>query len=527
MINKILITDPISDLGIEKLKDAGLEVIYKPDSDEDEIHSMLGDIDGWIIRSGTQINKDYIQDSKKLQIIGRAGVGTDNIDINQATQSGVIVMNVPDGNTISAAEHTMAMILSLSRNIQLGHMGMIKGDWNRHNLTGSELQNKILGIVGLGKIGKEVIKRASSYNMKILGYDPFISQDHFDKDEVEIVSLDNLTKKSDYVTIHVPLNDKTRNLFDYDRLKEMKSSARIINVARGGIINEEDLSNALNDNVISGAAIDVFVNEPINNDNPLLSAKNILLTPHLGASTYEAKEGVSMGVCNQIIDYFNDGKLSNAINLPISDQSVMKKMLPFYNLTEKIGSIASQLTSSAIKSIKITCYGEAEDSKSISLVFIKGLLSNIIDNRVNMINANVIANERGINYSHSYKNESIAYSNLINCIIETSDNDIIQLSGSLFSQNHMRIVNVMGFDTDLDPSGSMLFVKNKDVPGVVGKIGTLLGNLNINISSYLLSKKTDNDYAFAIIKLDEKIEENILIELQKIDELLEIKQVSL
>ena len=523
---KILITDPISDLGLDKLKDIGFNVIYKPGISDDEIHSLLSDIDGWIIRSGTQINKDLIEDAKKLQIIGRAGVGTDNIDIPEATKRGIIVMNVPDGNTISASEHTLAMILALSRNIQLGHIGMIEGKWNRHLLVGSELQNKILGVVGLGKIGKEVIKRARAYDMKIIGYDPYINQDHFDKKEVEIVTIEELTEKSDYVTIHVPLNDSTRNLFDYKRLSKMKKTARIINVARGGIINEKDLASALNEKIISGAAIDVFVEEPVNQDNPLLSCDNILLTPHLGASTFEAKEGVSLSVCTQIINYFKEDKLSNALNLPISDHSIMKKMLPYYNLAEKMGIIVSQMADSPIKNVKIFCYGEAEDSKSIALVFMKGLLSKITDNRVNMINANIIANERGINLSHSYNNENVSHSSLVRCEI-ISDGNNIEISGSSFSYNHTRIVNIMGFDIDLDPVGSMLFIKNKDVPGVVGKIGTLLGTLNINIAGYLLSRNKNNDFAFAIIKLDLELKKDILEKITKISELIEVKQIVL
>jgi len=523
---KLLITDPISELGLDKLKDIGYDVLYRPDSSEDEIHSLLHDIDGWIIRSGTKITKDFIQDANRLQIIGRAGVGTDNIDILEATSKGVIVMNVPDGNTISAAEHTMAMILSLSRNIQLGHMGMIKGKWNRHNLTGTELQNKILGVVGLGKIGKEVINRAKSYNMRIYGYDPYISQDQFDEKEVKIVTLDELTEMSDYITIHVPINESTKNLFNYARLTKMKKTSRIINVARGGIINENDLALALNEELISGAAIDVFVNEPIDEENPLLKAKNILLTPHLGASTFEAKEGVSISICNQIINYFEEGKLSNALNLPISDHSVMKRMLPYYKLTEKMGMLVSQMMNSPVKNVKITCFGDAEDSKSISLIFMKGLLSNITDNRVNMINANIITNERGINFSHSYNNENTSYMNLIKCVI-TSEKNNIEISGSIFSDNHMRIVNVMGYDIDLDPSGNMLFIKNKDVPGVVGKIGTLLGELNVNIAGYLLCRIKNNNFAFSVIKLDAELNNQIINKIAGIDELIEINQVVL
>ena len=523
---KILITDPISKAGIDMLRDAGMEVICKPDKTNDEIQSILSDVHGWIIRSGTKINKQFILEANKLQIIGRAGVGTDNIDVESATSKGIIVMNVPDGNTISAAEHTMAMLLSLSRNIQLGHMGLVNGEWNRHKLTGSELKSKILGVVGLGKIGREVIKRALSYDMKIIGYDPYVNQDHFDQEDIKVVDLDYLTQQSDYISIHVPMNDSTKNLFNYERLSNMKSTARIINVARGGIINEEDLSKALNNKIISGAAIDVFVNEPINKDHVFLDTKNILLTPHLGASTFEAKEGVSLSICKQIIDYFDSEKLTNAINIPIADTSIMKRMLPYYNLSEKMGVMASQLTDSPIKDVEIVCYGDADDSKSISLTFMKGLLSKITDNRVNMVNANIIARERGINFKHSYNSKDISYVNLIECKIKT-ENDFVELSGSVFSKNHLRVVNIMGFDIDLNPKGVMLFIKNKDVPGVVGKIGTVLGSLNINIAGYLLSRVESNDFAYAVIKLDLEIDKNVVNTLNDLEEIINIKQLIL
>ena len=521
---KILITDPISESGVENLKDAGFEVLYKPDSSEDEIHTLINDIQGWIIRSGTKINDSLIKDANKLQIIGRAGVGVDNIDVDSATANGVIVMNVPDGNTISAAEHTMAMILSLSRNIQLGHLGLMNGEWNRHKLVGSELQNKTLGVVGLGKIGREVIKRALAYDMKVISFDPYVTQDQFDSKEVKLVSIDELTENSDYITIHVPINDSTRNLFDYRRIKKMKKNSRIINVARGGIINEEDLSQALNDEIIAGAAIDVFVKEPIDKENPLLQSKNILLTPHLGASTVEAKEGVSLSVCQQMIDYFIDEKMSNAINIPIADSSLMKKMLPFYNLSEKMGKMAYQLTDSPIKNVEINCFGQAEDSKSICLIFLKGLLSKITDSRINMINSGVISVERGINYSHSFKADKISYLNLIHCKVIT-ENNTIEISGSVFSESHLRIVNIMGFDIDLDPLGIMLFIKNNDVPGVVGKIGTMLGEMNINIAGYLLSRIKGNDFAYAVIKVDSRIDNKSIEKISNLPEIIEIIQL--
>ena len=524
MSTKILITDPLSKKGIEFLKESGLEVIYKPNASLDEIQIYLSDISGWIIRSGTKITKQNISDAKKLQIIGRAGVGTDNIDIDSATKSGVVVMNVPDGNTISAAEHTIAMMMSLSRNIHLGHMSLILGNWDRNKLVGNELRRKTLGVVGLGKIGREVIKRTLSYDMKILGFDPFVSQDSFDENEVKIVTLDELTTSSDCITLHVPMMASTKNLFNLDRLKMMKSNAKIINVARGGILNEEDLAYALNNDIISGAALDVFVSEPLDSKSDLLNTKNILLTPHLGASTYEAKEGVSQGICNQIIEYFSHTKLINALNIPVSDPSILKKMTPYYRLAEKMGNILSQLSEGPIKDLEIICYGKAFDSKSISLALLKSILSNIIDQRVNMVNADIVAKERNIKFSHTYKNEEIPFSSLIKCIVKT-EIGIFEISGSVFDENRFRIVNIMGFDIDLNPVGKMLFIINKDVPGVIGNIGSLLGKHDVNIAEYLLGKINSSDSAYGIIKLNSKINEEILNSLKSLSEIVGVKQI--
>ena len=523
---KVLITDPISDKGLELLKANNIEVVYKLDLTTDELLIVCKDIDGWIIRSGTKISKDNITNSNKLQIIGRAGVGVDNIDIESATSKGIIVMNVPDGNTVSAAEHTVAMMLTLSRNIQLGHLSLSSGNWDRHKLTGSELQGKILGVVGLGKIGREVIKRALSFDMKVLGYDPYVSQELFDPKEVEVVTIDELTKKSDYVTLHVPLNEATKDLFNLDRLKMMKNSARIINVARGGIINEKDIAYALNNDIIAGAAIDVFVKEPLDKNSSLLQSKNILHTPHLGASTYEAKEGVSLAICKQIIEYFNEEKLTNALNITIVDSSLIKKMTPFYSLSEKIGTMISQMVDSPIKNVEVICYGEATDSKSISLLLMKGLLSKVTDNRINMVNADIVAKEGGINFSHSFSSTDTPFLNLIKCIVSTDDKKI-EISGSIYFENHPRIVNIMGFDIDLNPEGPMLFIKNKDVPGVIGKIGTILGNCNVNIAGYLLSRIEKSDFAYAVIKLDELISSDIIQKIRSIDDILKIKQIDL
>jgi len=523
---KILITDPLSDKGIDSLTDAEFEVIYKPNSTRDELLSIVRNIDGWIIRSGTKVDQELIEEATKLQIIGRAGVGTDNIDIKFATKKGVIVVNVPDGNTISAAEHTLAMILSLSRNIYQGHAGLLKGEWNRSQLVGNELRNKILGVVGLGKIGREVIKRSLSYEMNILGYDPYVNQNQFDKDEIKVVELDYLVENSDFITLHLPINDSTRNLFDYDKISKMKKSARLINVARGGIINEKDLSKALNEKIIAGAAIDVFENEPLKSDNVLISSDNILLTPHLGASTIEAKEGVTSSICNQMIDYFSKNKLTNALNIPISDPNLLNKLSSYYVLAEVMGLLQSQLIDSSIEKIEVLCYGDAEDSKSIGLSFLKGILSNITDNRINFLNASSIANERGVVFTHSYGTDKITYTNKIKTIVH-SKNISYTISGSVFGKNFIRITDIMGFKVDLEPKGKMLFIKNKDVPGVVGKVGTILGAEKVNISGYLLSKVKEKDFAYSIIRIDNTISKDIISTLSRNDEILDIKQLNL
>ena len=308
---KVLITDPISDTGIKILKNNNCEIINKIDS-KDSISEVINQIDGWVIRSGTKISKDDIKAAKKLQVIGRAGVGVDNIDIKTATKYGVVVMNVPDGNSISAAEHTMAMILALSRNVHLGHITLGQGLWERANLIGNELKGKTLGVVGLGRIGREVIERALSFDMKIFGYDPYVNKDLFTHNNIQIVNIDELTKHSDIITLHVPLNDSTKNLFNLKRIKLMKQSAKIINVARGGIINELDLATALNNDIISGAGIDVFSNEPAK-ENILFNNPKAILTPHIAASTSEASIVVAEMVANQLADYLLNGVKKNTV----------------------------------------------------------------------------------------------------------------------------------------------------------------------------------------------------------------------
>ncbi len=523
-MKRVLVTDPITDSGKLILESAGLQVDYYPDKTEDDLNRILPEIHGWIIRSGTKITEDHFTRASKLEAVGRAGVGVDNIDIPAATKHGVVVMNTPDVNTISAAEHTVGLILAMARNIPQGHSGLQSGEWNRHLLVGTELRGKTLGVVGLGKIGREVIQRCRSFGMKILGYDPYINQEMFNPDEVCVTDIDTLTKESDIIALHVPLVDGTRDLFNTERFALMKSTSRIVNVARGGVINEEDLAIALKEGVIAGAAIDVFVDEPISSDHPLVGINNCILTPHLGASTAEAKEGVSIAVCEQIRDYLENQKLTNALNLPISNMSVLGELRPYLELAEYIGKVQGQVVIGAVKHIKVDCFGHLSETKPIALAFLKGLLSQRTPDRINYINAESVARELGISIEVSSGDSIKPFSHLIRTFV-TTDSGKTRIDGTIFGQNQIRFVNVLGFEMELNPIGNLVLVKNRDVPGVVGNIGSLLGESKININAYLLGRDKSTHEAFAVIRTDSALSDSLLNDIRALNEIISVIQI--
>ena len=521
---KILISDPITNKGLSILKDSNFDLIELPNASNKEKAEACKDVQGWIIRSGTTVTAEMIESAKKLIVIGRAGVGVDNIDVEAATRHGVVVMNTPDVNTISAAEHTVAIILSLSRNIAEGNSSLKKGEWNRNALVGSELRNKTLGIIGLGKIGQEVLIRCRAFGMDVLGYDPYMNKDKFNPEEIKIVDLDNLTKNADYITVHVPLNDSTRDLFNYEQLIKMKPNARIVNVARGGIINEVDLAKVLNEGKIAGAAIDVFTSEPLEDKNPLLKANNILLTPHLGASTEEAKEGVSLAICEQIRDYIIDEKLNNAINMPISDMAKLKEIKFNLNLSELMGNIQGQLNQESIKRVQVECSGTMDEAKLAALAFLKGLLKNRVPDRVNYINAESIAIELGISIEHSFTNDSGSYTNLIRSRV-SNELGATRIGGSVFDGNRIRLVNILGYEMEVNPYGTMLFMRNNDVPGVIGSVGYTLGKAEINIGAYLLSREMKEGEAFSVVRVDSRLSDKVLDDLRSIPQIISVQQL--
>ena len=521
---KVLVSDPITDFGMSILKDAGLDIIYLPDGTTAEKQDAARDAHGWIIRSGTKISAEMIQSAENLQVIGRAGVGVDNIDFLSATRKGVVIMNTPDVNTISAAEHTVALMLTMSRNIHRGHSGLEKGEWNRHQLVGTELRNKTLGIVGLGKIGREVMERCKSFGMNMMGFDPYVSQDMFREDEIKIVDLDTLNQEADYITLHVPLNDQTKDLFNYDRLCQMKPTARIVNVARGGIINEADLAKAVKEQKIAGAAVDVFTAEPIDGNHPLVGIPNIVLSPHLGASTTEAKEGVSRAICEQVRDCLLHEKLTNALNMPISDLAKLKEIKPFLDLAELLGDLQSQIAKGPISHVSIECHGTADEIKPILLACLKGLLQSHVPERINYINAETIAKELGVEVDLHYSTAESSYVNLISTKVTVCDSEF-RLDGSVFDDHLPRLVNILGREMEVTPRGTMLLVENNDVPGVVGKVGTLLGDLNINIAAYLLNRNGEKGKAFAVIRVDNSLTDEDLKKFSEIEDIQSIKQI--
>ncbi|MBT3216089.1 MAG: phosphoglycerate dehydrogenase [Candidatus Marinimicrobia bacterium] len=524
-MKKILVSDPIAPAGLSILEKAGFDVLDKMNADPSELADSVGEISGWVIRSGTKVNADILEQAKDLQVVGRAGVGVDNIDIPAATRKGVVVMNTPDVNTVSAAEHTIAVMLSLSRNIHLGHAGLAMGEWNRHALVGSELRGKSLGIVGMGKIGREVMTRCRSFDMNVLGFDPFLNPELFNPEEVTMMDLDSLLKQADFITLHVPLTDDTRDLIDSNKFTMMKPTARIINVARGGIINEKDLADALNSDRIAGAAVDVFTEEPLPQNHPLLSAKNIVLTPHLGASTEEAKEGVSIAVCEQVRDFLLEGKLTGALNMPISDPAKLGEIQPFLDLAESMGSIQSQLAGDVIVSAHVECAGTIEEVKPVVLAFLKGLLKSRTPERINFINAETLAMERGIKIEEGRSSDSGAYTNLVRTkLISTGEKNCID--GSVFDGGRLRLVNILGNEMDVTPRGTMIFATNKDVPGVIGKVGTMLGESGVNIGAYLLGRKKTDGEAFAVIRVDSKLPKDVMSKLEGIPEIVSIRQLS-
>lgn len=511
---RVLVSDSLSEEGLEILRKAGLEVVYKPGLSVEELKKEIAEARALIIRSGTKVTKEIIESAKNLKVIGRAGTGLDNVDVAVATEKGIVVMNVPGGNTLSAAEHTLALLFSLARKIPQANATVKAGLWDRKKFMGMELNGKVLGIIGLGRIGNIVAERALCLRMKVLAYDPFVSPEHAKEKGIDLVSLDELLARSDFVTIHTPLTKETYHLLNRERLAKMKKGAYLINCARGGIVDEEALYEAIISGHLAGAALDVFEKEPVPPDHPLLKLENVIVTPHLGASTVEAQKVVAVEIAQQVVDYLLYGVIRNAINVPAITGEALEVLKPLLNLAEKIGLLASQLIEGAITEVIVTYLGEIAklDLKPATISLIKGLLSPYLKEDVNYVNALLRAKERNIKVSEIKSESAEDFISLIRLQIKSSKDSLL-VEGTLFGKSEPRIVKINGFRLDALPEGHMLYIFNEDRPGVIGKIGTILGKHNLNIARMYVGQDPMKERNIILLSLDQPPTQEALAEL--------------
>ncbi|KAF5411944.1 MAG: D-3-phosphoglycerate dehydrogenase [Candidatus Methanocomedens sp.] len=522
---KVLVSDSLSDKGIEILKKE-VDVDIKTGMSPDELKNCIGEYDALIVRSQTQVTSDVIEAAANLKIIGRAGVGVDNIDVEAATQHGIIVINAPEGNMISAAEHTIAMMMSLSRNIPQANQSLKSGKWDRKTFTGVEVRGKTLGVIGLGRIGAEVAARAQGMKMNILAYDPFISEERAGELGVTLTTVDDIVLNSDYITVHTPLTKDTKNLIDKEQFEKAKTGLRIINCARGGIINEEALAEAVASGKVAGAAIDVFVNEPPLG-SPLIEQDNIIVTPHLGASTQEAQINVAVAVAEQIINLSKGLPVQNAINMPYVKQEVMKVLQPYLPLAEKIGRLAAQLMENKYERIELSYSGEIaeRDTGPVTVAALKGVLEFAMGSSVNYINAPVIAKERKIKVIESKSKTSESYANLVMLRL-FNNGDVKTVAGTMVGTNP-RIVQINEYSIDVLPSGHMLVALHEDHPNIIGPCCIVLGKYDINIAGMQVGRIKAGGTAIMVLNVDSEVNENILDEIRGVKGIIDTKMVYL
>ncbi|MDR0334696.1 MAG: phosphoglycerate dehydrogenase [Methanomassiliicoccaceae archaeon] len=501
---KLLVSDPLSEEGLKILAASGIPVDVRPGLSEDELCKIIGDYDGLIIRSGTTVTKKIIDAGKKLRVVGRAGVGVDNVDVPYATQKGVLVMNTPSANIISAAEHSLAMMMTLARMIPWAHASVHKGEWKRSKFTGIELYGKTLGIIGVGRVGGEIAKRAKSFNMTMIGYDPYLPQDVADSLGVRLTTLGDVLMNSDIMTIHTPLLPETRNMISAAQFKMMKKNALLVNVARGGIVNEDDLYDALKSRTIAGAAFDVFVDEPLKEGCKLLELDNLVTTPHLGASTVEAQEKVSVDIAENVIAYLRDNIISNAINAPRGQLD--PALAPYLPLAERLGISLHQLNGlRPVDKIEVMCSGEIakKNTKMVTLSAIIGIMKNIVGDNVNMVNAESLAKGKNIKITESKNEDSPVYSNMVTVTI-TSGKDVRSARGTVFAQKP-RLIGIDSYCFEIPLDTDLLFAKYHDKPGVIGSVGKILGENNINIGQMTVGRDTATGMAIMLMGVDHEV----------------------
>ncbi|PHQ70239.1 MAG: phosphoglycerate dehydrogenase [Sneathiella sp.] len=501
---KVLISDKMSPRAAEIFRDRGVEVDEITGMTPEELKACIGNYDGLAVRSSTKATAEIIAAATNLKVIGRAGIGVDNVDIPAATAAGICVMNTPFGNAITTAEHAIAMMFSLSRHIPAANKSTQEGKWEKSKFMGVEIYGKVLGVIGCGNIGSIVADRGIGLKMKVVAYDPFLSPERAVELGVEKLELDELFARADYISLHTPITDSTRNIINAENIAKMKQGVRIINCARGGLVVEEDLKAALESGHVAGAALDVYVVEPAK-ENILFGLPNVVTTPHLGASTDEAQVNVAIQVAEQMADYLLLGSVTNALNMPSVSAEEAPKLRPYMDLATQLGGFAGQVTESGIKSVRIDYEGQAAslNTKPLTSIIIQGLLGPLLDS-VNMVNAPVVAKERGIDVTESYNDREDDYQTLIRLCI-TTEQQTRDIAGTLFGDNRPRIVSIKGINMEADLGPHMLYVTNEDKPGFIGALGSVLGGADVNIATFHLGRNEQRSEAIALIEIDSEL----------------------
>lgn len=522
---KILISDALDPLAVEIFRKKGCEVDFKAGIKADELKSIIANYDGLAVRSETKVTPDVIEAAKNLKVVGRAGIGVDNVDIPKATAAGVVVMNTPFGNSITTAEHAIAMMFALAREIPQANESTHAGKWEKKRFMGVELYGKTLGVIGCGNIGSIVADRAMGLKMNVIAYDPYLTAERAVEIGVEKVELDDLYKRSDFITIHVPKNEKTANMINKNSIAKMKDGVRIINCARGGLIVEQDLKDALDSGKIAGAALDVFEVEPAK-ESIFFGHPKVICTPHLGASTTEAQVNVALQVAEQMADYLINGAVTNALNMPSISAEDAPRLKPYMKLAEQLGSFAGQITESAIKGIEVTYEGTVAELnvKPLTAVVIAALLKSQLEG-VNMVNASGIAESRGIKISETKSGSSKDFRSLITVTV-TSEARVRNVSGTLFTGKEPRIVNIEGVPVEAALGKYMLFIRNDDKPGLVGGVGTILGEAKQNIADFRLGRKEGASEAVCLVSLDAPLSDALFEKISKLPQIKSAKRLS-
>jgi D-3-phosphoglycerate dehydrogenase len=523
---RVLVADAVSEAGIETLRATpGIEVTVRTGMDEPTLVGTVRDHDALIVRSATKVTAAVLREPGRLKVIGRAGTGVDNIDLDAATRAGIVVLNTPGGNSVAAAELTMALVQALARNIPQANQSLREGRWEPKKYTGTELAGKVLGVLGLGRIGREVALRAKAFRMDVLGHDPFVSRQVVEGLGIRAGSLDEVVAGSDFLTLHLPVSEDTRNLIDAGRIARMRAGARIVNCARGGLVDEGALLDALESGHLAGAALDVFASEPPS-DRRLIEHPRVVSTPHLGASTREAQERVGTEIAEKVRDFLANGVILDAVNFPSIRREDYAVLGPIMDLAERLGSFLGQLADGGCRRFELRAYGTyaGQPSRPVAMAATRGLLRPMLQDGVSYVNALALAGERGITVEEARSNEPSPFAGLLRLSLET-ERGRATVAGTLYGPDRPRLVEVDGVPIEAYPQGDLLFFRNRDVPGVVGKIGTILGRSHVNIAGIQLGRASA-DHAVSIINVDGPVPRASLEEIRQIPEILTVRSLT-